>query len=124
MRLQHIVLAYFLIGATMWGGGVLSYENSGMTSFFIEQGNGTVQGNENTSAEIQQAGGPIQQAAQGVAGPIVAVWNLLVGLIGFLFWPVSTLVSVSAPTEVVVLLGGGPTVAFYGAIFRVLRQSA
>lgn len=124
MRLQNIVLAYFLIGATMWGGGVLAYEDTGMTGFFIEQGNGTVQGNENTSASVSEAGGPIQEAAQGVTGGIVAVWNLLVGLVGFLFWPISTLVSVSAPSEVVVLLGGAPTVAFYGAIFRVFRQSA
>lgn len=124
MRLQHIVLAYFLIGATLWGGGVLAYDESGMAQFFVSVDDGVVEGNQGRAGNISESGGPIQEAAQGVTGGIVAVWNLLVSIAGFLFWPISTLMSVAAPTEVVVLLGGAPTVAFYGALFRVFRQSA
>lgn len=124
MRLQHIVLAYFLIGATIWGGGLIGFDETGLTDVFIDLDGQSAQGNEALAENVSQSGGPIQEAAQGAEGGLIAVWKLFSQLVNFLFWPVSVLVGLSAPTQVVVLLGGAPTVAFYGAIFRVFRQSA
>jgi len=123
MDLQKIVLAYFLIGATVWAGGAIAYDDAGVATFFVQVNNDSVQGNEETAGNISDSGGPIQEAAQGVTGGIIAVWNLLTGLAAFLFWPISTLVAAGAPVEVTAIVGGAPTVTFYGALFRVLRRS-
>jgi len=124
MRLQHIILAYFLIGATMWAGGMVPYGEAGITSLFVNVEDDATSPNDKLAENISDTGGPIQEVSQGVSGPLVAIWNLFSGLINFLFWPVSTLIQLSAPTQVIVILGGAPTVVFYGAIFRVFRRSA
>lgn len=124
MRLQHIVLAYFLIGATAWAGGVVPFADAGIGSIFIDIDDNEAQPDQELAENISEAGGPIQEVSQGVSGGLVAVWNLFSGIVNFLFWPISSLISLSAPVEVVVILGGAPTVAFYGAIFRVFRRSA
>jgi len=127
-RFAAVILAYFVIGATMWGGGVIQWDDTGIGGLIItdpgaEKGE-SVKVNENTSSTLEQSGGPIRQAAGSVAGPILAIWNFIVQFIGFLFWPVTVLQSVTAPTRVVVLAGGAVSVMFLGAIIRLIRRSA
>ena len=121
MRFQKVILAYFVIGALLWSGGVIQWNETGMVGYMMDSP-GEV--NEGTSDELQSVGGPIQQAVGDLTGGLVAIWNILVQLFGYLFWPILTLQSVSAPPRVTVLVGGSLTVALLGAFIRIVRQSA
>lgn len=124
MRFSSVVMAYFIIGAVMWGGGVIGWGDTGVAGVLIEDPeSGDV--NEETAEEIEQLGGPIEQLLDSVAGGgLVAVWIFLKNLIGFMFWPIDTLYRVNAPIEAVVLLGGGVTMAFYASLLRIIRGTA
>jgi len=125
MRLTQIVIVYFVIGAVMWGGGVIAWEDSGVGGLFVQTPSTDTQVNQETTEDLSQLGGPIQIAASTVqSAGIVAIWNVLVKLVGLLMWPIVTLLSVDAPPRVVVLLGGTPTVAFFGAFIKLVRSSA
>jgi hypothetical protein len=127
MRFAQIVLAYFLVGSLMWAGGVIQWDEAGLGSVFIDQpgvGDAETNVNQQTQQDLEGLGGVIQQAAQTGAGGLVALWNIAVKLLGFLFWPVTTLVSLDTPPRVLVIFGGAMTVTFFGAMFRVLRSSA
>lgn len=123
MRFTNILLAYFMIGAIMWAGGAIAWDDAGVGGLFIDTAEDP-DVNESTSTQIREAGGPIQEAAGSTAVGLIAIWNLLVKLLGFLFWPITVLLSVNAPPRVVVVLGGSFCVAFYGALIRVIRRSA
>jgi len=122
-RFGDVVLAYFVIGAIMWGGGAIQWAETGVNSFIIEDPQ-TAEVNEETSDKLESAGGPIREAAQSFGGPVLAVWNIVVQLIGALFWPVTVLQSVNAPPRIIVLLGGTPSIAFLGGALRLIRESA
>lgn len=124
MRFQTIILGYFLIGALMWGGGVIQWDDSGVGGLIIEQNNGNVEANEDTAQSVRESGGAIQEAVNSFAGPLAAIWNFVAKFIGYLFWPITTLQSVNAPPRIVVLLGGGLTMAFIGAFIRLFKGSA
>lgn len=126
MRFGHVLLAYFVMGAVMWGGGALAWGDVPLGGFVIDDPSaGNISINENTSQGLEQVGGPIQQAARTVGGTgLLAVWNLLAAVIGMMFWPITALIVANAPPRVIVLFGGAPTIAFYGALFRVIRSSA
>jgi len=121
MRWVNIILAYFVIGAVMWGAGLIAWSQAGVGLLFIDSPANGVDVNENTTQDVEQSGGPIQQAASTVSGPLVAVWNLLVRLIGYLTWPITVLQSVGAPPRIIVLLGGTPTVGFFATLIGVIR---
>lgn len=122
-RFGTIVIVYFIIGATMWGGGAIAWTESGVGTLIIEDPQ-TGQVNDETTNDLSEADGPIRQAAQSFGGPILAVWNIIVQFIGFLFWPVTVLQAVNAPPRIVVLLGGAPSVAFLAGTIRLIRESA
>jgi hypothetical protein len=125
VRFTNILIVYFVIGAMMWGGGAINWQESGVGGLIVQSTGDDVEINEQTADELQQRGGPIQEAAGALgASPILAVWNLLVGLIGYLFWPITTLQGVGAPPRIVVLAGGTPVVAFYAGVLRLIRTSA
>lgn len=123
VRFSNIALAYFLIGAVMWGGGAIAWSDAGIGQLIIDEpAPGGV--NERTSQELEQSGGPIQNALGDVgAGGLIAVWNLVAKFIGFMFWPMTTLQSHGVPARVWVPLGGMPTMAFYGGFIRLIRTS-
>jgi hypothetical protein len=123
MNFRNIIVAYFVIGAVMWGGGAILWEDSGIGQFFIESpSEGEL--NENTQDDLESMSGPIQQAASQLQGSgLLAIWNILVKLIGSLFWPIIALQGVNAPPRVWVLFGGAPTVAFFGAVIALVRGS-
>lgn len=121
MRFQKVILAYFVMGALLWGGGVIQWGETGMVGYLMDSPTSV---NEDTSDELRSVGGPIQQAVGDLTGGLVAIWNILVQFVGYLFWPILTLQSVSAPPRATVLVGGSMTVAFIGAFIRIVRQSA
>jgi hypothetical protein len=127
MRFAQIVMAYFLIGALMWAGGVVDWSDSGVGGVLIDDpgvGDADTEVDESTQQDLEGIGGVIQQAVQTGAGGLIAVWNIAIQLIGYLFWPITTLVSLDAPPRAVVIFGGTPTVAFLGAVLRLVKTSA
>lgn len=126
MRFGEILLAYFMIGAVLWGGGVIQWEKAGVGVLIIDQpGDGDVDVNEETGETLEDAGGPIQQVGSQFEGTgLVAVWNIIVPFLGYLFWPITVLIAVNAPPRVIVVLGGGVTMGFLGAVIKLVRTSA
>lgn len=122
-RLNAIILAYFLMGAMAWGGGALSWEKAGMGQIIIDDPGADDPTNQATQNKLENVGGPIQQAATSISGGLVAVWNIVVSLLAYLFWPIITLKGAGAPAEVWVVGGGTPTIGFYGALIRSVRGS-
>ena len=127
VRFSQIALAYFVIGAVMWGGGVVAWQDSGIGTLFVDDpsANGQTQVNSDTADDLEGAGGPIQEAASsaGIGGGLLAVWNMLIQFIAFLFWPITTFDGANAPATITVIFGGTPTVAFFLGALRVLRES-
>jgi hypothetical protein len=124
-RLGSVVITYFVIGAVMWGSGLLDAGQLGVAEIFFDFGaDGTVQASQQPQGLLDAMGNSIVDVAGGLVGPVLAVWNVLTELISVLFWPVVALRSTGAPTSAVVLLGGTPTVAFFMGIIRTVRESA
>lgn len=124
MRFSHIVLAYAVMGMVMWGGGAIAWADSGVATLIVDDP-ATDSVNTETSDQLRELGGPIQEAAATVEGTgLLAAWNVIVKILGFLFWPIVTLQSIGAPARVWVLFGGTPTVAFWVSAVRIIRSSA
>lgn len=123
-RLGSVVITYFVIGAVMWGSGFLEAGSLGVADIFFDFGPNGVQASSEPQGLLDAMGNSIVDVAGGLVGPVLAVWNVLTQLIAVLFWPVSALRNSGAPTEVVVLLGGTPTVAFFMGVIRTVRESA
>lgn len=120
VQFANVVIGYFIVGAVMWGGGAIAWDDAGVATLFIDDPQ-TGATDKETARQLEQSGGPIQQASQSVSGGLIAVWNLLIKLVGYLFWPIVTVAGANAPPSVIVLVGGTPTVAFYTSIIRVFR---
>ena len=124
-RLSAAVVSYFVIGAVMWGSGVLDPSASlGVVDVFFQFNGDTVAAAEQPSTLLGQMGSSVDDVAGTLTGPILAVWKPIREIIGVLFWPVTTLISINAPPEIVVLLGGTPTVVFFMGVIRTIRESA
>lgn len=127
MRFSAILITYFVVAATMWGGGVITWDQTGVGGAFIEDpsaASGSEALNPNTTTALNRLGGPITQVAgESFGGGLIATWNVLVSFTAFLFWPTAVLVSVNAPPQAVVL-GTTLSVAFLAAMLRIVRGSA
>ena len=123
-RFAAVLLAYFVTGAVMWGGGAIVWDDTGVGGLIIKSAADDVEVNENTSQQLERSGGPIREAAATLGGPILAIWNFIVKFIGYMFWPVTVLQSVSAPPRIIVLGGGSLSVMFLGSVIRLIRRSA
>jgi len=121
MRFEDVILAYFIIGAVMWGGGAINWQHSGVGGLFIKHPQDNLTVNSQTAQNVKHAGGAISAITNTLGGGLIVAWNILVKLIAFLFWPIVTLKSVNAPPRIVVLGGGSLTVAFFGSLIRVIR---
>jgi len=123
-RFSTVVMAYFVIAATMWAGGVIAWDESGVGTLIIDDpAEGEV--NEETAGELEGLGGPIQQVATTVGGgALLAVWNVLVKFVAYLFWPITVLEANNAPASAVVLFGGSLSLAFILGLLRIVRGSA
>ena len=124
MRFTHVIMAYFMIGVVLWGGGVLSWGGVGVAGVLIDNPDEEDLG-EDSIEDIESTWGPVAQLADTVTGGgLVAAVEFISGLVSFLFWPITVLIGVGAPTEVWVFLGGGLPFAFYASIIRILRGTA
>lgn len=126
MRLSSVLMVYFLMGAVMYGGGMVGFGKAGVTELVISDvTGGQVHTNQNTSSRAEHLGGPIEQAVNTIAGGgLLAAWKFLSGVINFMFWPISALVYVDAPSRVVVLVGGAFSFAFLIGLVTVFRRGA
>lgn len=122
MNFTRIILAYFLIGAFMWGGGALTWENAGLVTAFVDSGDqGDIEVNESTSGQLEQIGGPVQEASESVSGGgLIAIWNIIDRILGYLFWPITALQVNGAPPVIVVVVGGPFVVVFFGAVINLI----
>lgn len=129
MRFSKIILAYFIMGSVMWGAGIIAWSDAGIGSTVIEQDDGEVEANDSGEDSIQNdllgLGGPISAALNTVpGGALLAVWQFITGLIGFIFWPVTVLILVDAPKTIVTTAGGSLVMIFVGGTLRIVRGSA
>lgn len=112
-QFQKVVMAYFVIGSVMWGGGALDFQDAGVAKFFVTVNGNSVSGSQSLSSNLGGIGGSIQAVLNFAIGGVQLLWNLIVGLIGYLHWPIIALQSANAPPKVTVLVGGGFVAAFY-----------
>lgn len=124
MQFTRIVVVYFVLGALMFGGGAVSWDNSGPTKYFISQDQAGVSANEQPQQNLDGVAGAITSLVGQFGAPLILVWNIVVGLISFMNWPIFVLAENSVPPRVTVLLGGTLTVMFYGSIVTLIRSSA
>lgn len=124
MRFRQVILAYFLIGAVMYGGGIIDWDNAGISTWFIENGDGNVGVEDQTTSNLSGVGNAIKSLVDAFGGPIILVWNLVVGLIGYLHWPVVALQSNNAPPRLVIVMGGGLVVSFYMSIVGLVMSGS
>jgi len=125
MRFGPVVMTYFIIGAVMWGGGALAFQQAGVVGVvFDDVGAGGVDINSSTSEQIQRTGGPIQEAVSSVGGAgLLAIYNIAAGFIGYIFWPITALAANDAPPRAIVLLGGIFTMMFIVGFIRLIASS-
>jgi hypothetical protein len=121
MRFGPVIMAYFMIGVVMWGGGVIGWTESGVGQEFVNPQGDQVTPNNETAEQLERTGGVVDQAAQSLAGPVILVWNLVTNFIKFLFWPVTTLQAVNAPPQLVVL-SAALSVGFFVALIGLLGR--
>lgn len=124
VRASHVVLIYFVLGAVMFGGGAVTFDNSGVTQFFITQDSQGVSPADEPEQQLSGVSGVITNLVGAFGGPAILVWNLFVGLLTWMHWPLVVLIENAAPPRVSVLLGGTPVVAFYMAVIRLVKSSA
>lgn len=125
MRFGNVILGYFVIGALMWGGGVIAWDDAGVAQMFVDDPTNP-EPNEERQQDVQGIDGRISQIVGSFASALglFAVWNILVKFVAYLFWPITVLNSVAAPPRIVVLLGGALTTMFHLALLRAVRGSS
>ena len=124
-RFSDMIIAYLVIGAVMFGGGAISWDQSGVAQFFVSQDDdGGLSASDNTDENLTGISGALNSVVDMVAGPILVIWDLVVGLIAYLNWPIIVLLSNNAPPMLVLLLGVPFNAGFYLSVLRLLRVSA
>jgi hypothetical protein len=124
MRFTRVILLYFVLGAVMFGGGAIDFADAGVSGFFVEHDSGSFAATDQTSQNLEGLGGAISQLVGEFIGGVQLVYNLAVGLLGFLNWPIVVLSGVGAPPMAVLLIGGTFSAAFYLSIITLMRSSA
>lgn len=123
MNFKKIILAYFVIGAVMYGGGAIVMDDSGLTQWFIDTDGDQVGVEDQSTEKLEGVGGAIKSVVDAFGGPLVLVWNTVVDFIGFMHWPVVVLASNNAPPKFTILFGGSLTAAFYVSIIGLVMSS-
>jgi hypothetical protein len=124
MQFTRIIVLYFVLGALMFGGGAVSWDSSGPTKYFVSQDQTGVSADSQPQQQLGGVAGAITSLLGQFGAPLVLVWNLVVGLVSFLHWPIFVMAENSVPPRVTVLFGGGLTVMFYGSLVRLVKSSA
>lgn len=124
MNFRNIILAYFVIATVMFGGGAIQWDDAGMAKWFINDPGEDIGVDDQASAKLEGVGGAIQSVVDAFGGPLILVWNLVVGLISYLHWPVTVLATNNAPPRVTLLLGGSFVVAFYMSLLGLVMSGS
>lgn len=130
MNFQSVALAYFVIGAVMFGGGAVDFEEAGVTQFFLdqnEQGFAPAEaelGQKSPQSAIQGVVGAILGIIDAITGGIVLVFNLAVSLLGYLNWPITVLLAANAPPSAVLVVGGTFTASFYLSVINLISSGS
>jgi hypothetical protein len=121
---RNIIIAYFILGAVMMGGGAVTYEEAGVPQFFIEKSDGQLSPQDGPQETTSGIGGQIKASVDSFAGGLMIIWELVTGLFSYMNWPIVVLSANNAPPMAILLLGGPPTAAFYGSVVGLIRSSA
>jgi hypothetical protein len=122
VNFRNIILAYVVIGVVMYGGGAIAFSEIGATQVFVEEEDGELGANEETRTLLGQVDGAIQSALQTVGGSaLIAVYQLITGVLGFFLWPITVLRGAGAPWDITMLFGVPPVAGFFGSFIAVLR---
>lgn len=124
VRTSDIIIVYFVVGALLFGGGVVTWDNSGPTQFFVNIGGGDVTADNGPADNLTGVSGAITSLVGSFGGPVILVWNLFAGLVAYFHWPLFVLTDANAPPRVTVMIGGTLTVMFYMSVIRLVRSSA
>jgi len=124
MRFTRIILLYFVLGAVMFGGGAIDFQDAGVAGFFVEHDSGSFAASDQADEELEGLGGAISQLVGEFIGAVQLVYNLAVGLLGFLNWPIVVLLGVGAPPMAVLFVGGTLSASFYLSVITLVRSSA
>lgn len=124
MQFRNIILAYFVIGAFMYGSGLVAWSDAGLSGVFIDNDNTGVSPDEETTQNLNNTGGAIAGLVDTFGGPILIIWSLIDGLLGFIHWPVVVLAANNAPPRIIILLGGGFVVGFYMSLVGLVMSGA
>lgn len=122
MQLTRILLLYFVMGAVMFGGGAVQFDDSGVTQYFISDQTG--EPSDQAQGELSGLDSAIASLVGQVGGAIQLVWNLVFGIVLFLNWPLTVMLDNGVPPRVSILFGGSLTVMFYGSLITLVRSSA
>lgn len=124
-RFRQYIIAYFILGAVMMGGGAVTYQEAGVPTFFIQEpDNGTVNATQEPQDNAGGIGGMIKSVVDSFTGGLILVWELVTGLFTFMNWPIVVLQSNNAPPMATVMLGGPFTAGFYGSVIGLVKSSA
>lgn len=124
MRFSRIVLAYFVLGAVLFGGGAISYDDAALNSFFVKDTAEGFEANSETEGNLSNIENALGSLVGEFLGAIQLVYNLIVGMLGFLNWPIVVLATNNAPPMATLLIGGSLSVAFYMSVIRLVQSSA
>lgn len=120
VRFRNVVMAYFIIGAVMYGGGVISYQDAGMTNLIVEDEQGDL--NEGLIDQLDSLPDVLKETLDSVgASALLAVIDIVLNIMEFVFWPIVVLQAVGAPFVVVLLFGGSLVVALFVGFLGFLR---
>lgn len=123
MRLSHIAVIYFLMGAVVLGSGVVPADRVGLAEQFIDvEDDGSVtHDEENVSSEdtgmIHNLIGSVQNTLSAFVPQLLAVWGPVSKIAGFVAWPVTVANYINAPTPIVLTMG----VLSMSMVFGVLK---
>jgi len=124
VRFTRVVLLYFTLGAVLFAGGGISFDQAGVAGFFIDQEDAGFVASDQADQNLGGIGGALQELVGTLIGGIQLVFNLSFGLFGFLNWPIVMLLSVNAPPMAVLLIGGPLSASFYLSIISLMKSSA
>jgi hypothetical protein len=124
VRFTNILLTYLVIGSVMFGGGAIGWDSVGPAEFFVNEDDGEISPSDKAQENLTGTGGALNSLVDSVAGPVLIIWSIISGLIGFLNWPITVLWVNNAPPVIILLLGMPMTAAFYLSLIRVLKGSA
>lgn len=123
MRFTNVMLAYFVTGAVMWASGAIGWGEVGLAEWLIADP-ATGETTEAVVNQLEQLGGPIEQFAGALGGPLLVIWGFVQGILSWVLWPISVMIAVEAPVRLTIVFGGAMVMGFIGGLLRLLRGTA